>query len=52
MEKYRIETEDRELKEKLSERLNISQDPDNMGVEIKAILNHIVSEKEEESKEE
>ena len=49
MEKRRIELEDGAVKEKLSERLNIEKDPNNIGVEIKAMLEHLTKEKETKS---
>jgi len=44
MEKRRIELEDGAVKEKLTERLNVEKDPNNLGVEIKAVLEHLTKE--------
>ena len=49
MEKRRIVLEDGAVKEKLSERLNVEKDPNNIGVEIKAMLEHLTKEKETKS---
>ena len=45
MERRRIEADDAALRETLPERLNQSMDPDNLGVEIKAVLEHLAREK-------
>ena len=49
LEKRRIELEDGGLKEKLVEKLDIYKDPNNLGVEIKAVLEHLTKEKEDTS---
>ena len=49
LEKRRIELEDGGLKEKLVEKLDIDKDPNNLGVEIKAVLEHLTKEKEDTS---
>jgi len=50
LEKRRIELEDGGLKEKLVEKLDMDKDPNNLGVEIKAVLEHLTKEKEDTSK--
>ena len=49
LEKRRIELEDGGLKEKLVEKLDIDKDLNNLGVEIKAVLEHLTKEKEDTS---
>ena len=49
LEKRRIELEDGGLKEKLVEKLDMDKDPNNLGVEIKAVLEHLTKEKEDTS---
>ena len=47
LEKRRVELEDGGLKDKLVERLDMEKDPNNLGVEIKAVLEHLTKEKED-----
>lgn len=49
MEKRRVELENGGQKEKLAEHLNIEKDPNNLGIEIKAVLEHLTKEKETKS---
>jgi hypothetical protein len=44
MEKRRIELEDGAVKEKLTEPSDVEKDPNNLGVEIKAVLEHLTKE--------
>jgi len=50
VEKRRIELENLELKDTITEKLDLGKDPNNMGKEIKALLGHIARERETESK--
>ena len=45
-EKKRIELEDDNLKEKLPEKLDMSKNANELNVDIKAILDHMIREKE------
>tara|TARA_B110000014_G_scaffold243647_1_gene214161 strand:- start:70 stop:282 length:213 start_codon:yes stop_codon:yes gene_type:complete len=47
LEKRRVELEDGGLKDKLVEKLDMEKDPNNLGVEIKAVLEHLTKEKED-----
>ena len=49
LEKRRIELEDGGLKESLTEKLDMQRDPNDIGVEIKAVLEHLTKEKEKTS---
>lgn len=46
VQKRRIEFEDDDTKNKLPEKLNLSKDPQDLGVEVKAILEHLAREKD------
>jgi hypothetical protein len=50
VEKRRIELESLELKDTITEKLDLGKDPNNMGKEIKALLGHMARERETESK--
>ena len=45
-EKRRIELENVQLKDTITEKLDLEKDPNNMGKEIKALLGHMNREKE------
>jgi len=45
-EKRRIELEAKDLKEKLPEKLNMAKNSDDLNLEIKAVLDHMIKEKE------
>ena len=49
LEKRRIELEAGRIKENLAEKLDMQKDPDNLSVEIKAVLEHLTKEKEKKS---
>jgi hypothetical protein len=49
MEKRRIELEELQLKDTITEKLDLEKDPNNMGAEIKALLGHMAREKETKS---
>lgn len=49
IQKRRIELEDEEQKEKLPEKLDLSKNPEDLNVEVKAILEHLTKEKEKNS---
>ena len=46
IEKKRIELDDDNLKEKLPEKLDMSKNANDLNVDIKAILDHMIREKE------
>ena len=45
-EKKRVELDDENLKEKLTEKLDLSKNENDLNVDIKAILDHMIREKE------
>lgn len=45
VQKRRIELEDQDLKEKLTEKLDLAKNSNELGTEIKAILEHLTKEK-------
>ena len=49
IEKRRIELENLQLKDTITEKLDLGKDPNNMGEEIKALLGHIARKKETKS---
>ena len=49
IEKRRIELENLQLKDTITEKLDLEKDPNNMGKEIKALLGHMNREKETKS---
>ena len=49
VEKRRIELENLQLKDTITEKLDLGKDPNNMGKEIKALLGHMNREKDTES---
>ena len=49
VEKRRIELENLQLKDTITEKLDLEKDPNNMGKEIKALLGHMNREKETKS---
>ena len=46
IQKRRIELEDDDTKNKLPEKLNMSKDLQDLGVEVKAILEHLAKQKD------
>ena len=46
IQKRRIELEDDDLKNRLPEKLDLSKNPQDLGIEVKAILEHLTKEKE------
>ena len=50
VEKRRIELENLELKDNITEKLDLGKDPNNIGAEIKALLGHMAREKETKTK--
>ncbi|MDH3204209.1 MAG: hypothetical protein OEL81_05990, partial [Nitrosopumilus sp.] len=46
IQKRRIEFEDEDLKNKLPEKLNLSNNTQDLGVEVKAILEHLAKDKD------
>ena len=49
IEKRRIELENLQLRDTITEKLDLGKDPNNMGKEIKALLGHMNREKETKS---
>ena len=49
VEKRRIELENLQLKDTITEKLDLGKDPSNMGKEIKALLGHMNREKDTKS---
>jgi len=50
VEKRRIELENLELKDTITDKLDLGKDPNNIGKEIKALLGHMARERETEPK--
>ena len=50
VEKRRIELENLQMKDTITEKLDLGKDPNNIGAEIKALLGHMAREKETKSK--
>ena len=50
IQKRNIELEDEDFKNKIPEKLNLSENTQDLGVEVRAILEHIAKEKDESSK--
>ena len=46
VQKRRIELEDDDKKNKLPEKLDLAKNPQDLGVEVKAILEHLAKEKD------
>ena len=46
IQKRRIDLEDDDKKNKLPEKLDLTKDPQDLGVEVKAILEHLAKEKD------
>jgi len=49
VQKRRIELEDEEQKQKLPEKLDLEKNPNDLNVEVRAILEHLSKEKEKNS---
>ena len=47
VQKRNIELEDEDLKNSIPEKLNLSKDTQELGVEVRAILEHLTKEKDE-----
>ncbi len=50
IQKRSIEMEDEDFKNKLPEKLNLSINPQDLGVEVRAILEHLSKDKDRENK--
>ena len=50
VQKRRIELEDDDLKNKLPEKLDLAKNPQDLGVEVRAILEHLTKEKDSSEK--
>ncbi|MBA4454244.1 MAG: hypothetical protein ACO2Y5_00695 [Nitrosopumilaceae archaeon] len=46
IQKRRVELEDEDFKSKITEKLELSKNPQDLGVEVKAILEHLAREKD------
>lgn len=46
IQKRRVELEDEDFKSKITEKLELSKNPQDLGVEVKAILEHLSREKD------
>ncbi|MGA0295801.1 MAG: hypothetical protein ACO3K2_00540 [Nitrosopumilaceae archaeon] len=46
IQKRRVELEDEDFKSKITEKLELSKNPHDLGVEVKAILEHLAREKD------
>jgi len=46
IQKRRVELEDEDFKNKITEKLELSKNPEDLGVEVKAILEHLSREKD------
>ena len=46
IQKRRVELEDEDFKSKITEKLELSKNPQDLGVEVKAILEHLTREKD------
>ncbi len=51
VQKRSIEMENEDFKNKIPEKLNLSMDQQELGVEVRAILEHLSKEKDKEDKE-
>ena len=49
VQKRRVELEDEDLKNKIPEKLNLAKNPGDLGVEVRAILEHLSREKEKDN---
>ena len=50
IQKRRIELEDDDLKNKLPEKLDLAKNPQDLGIEVRAILEHLTKEKDKTEK--
>lgn len=50
IQKRRIELEDDDLKNKLPEKLDLEKNPHDLGIEVRAILEHLTKEKDKVEK--
>jgi len=50
IQKRSIEIEDQDFKNSIAEKLNLSKSNQDLGVEVKAILEHLTREKDQEDK--
>ena len=46
IQKRRVELEDEDLKNKIPEKIDLAKNPQDLGVEVRAILEHLSKEKE------
>lgn len=46
IQKRRVELEDEDFKNSITEKLELSKNPQDLGVEVKAILEHLAKEKD------
>ena len=50
IQKRSIEMQDEDFKNSIPEKLNVTKDTENLGVEVRAILEHLTKEKDREDK--
>ena len=50
IQKRSIEMQDEDFKNSIPEKLNVAKDTENLGVEVRAILEHLTKEKDREDK--
>ena len=47
VQKRRVELEDEDLKNKIPEKIDLAKNPEDLGVEVRAILEHLFRDKED-----
>ncbi len=48
IQKRRVELEDEDLKNKIPEKIGLAKNPEDLGVEVRAILEHLSKEKDKD----
>ena len=48
IQKRRVELEDEDLKNKIPEKIDLAKNPEDLGVEVRAILEHLSREKDKD----
>ena len=48
IQKRRVELEDEDLKNKIPEKIDLAKNPEDLGIEVRAILEHLSREKEKD----
>lgn len=49
VQKRRVELEDEDLKKKIPEKIDLAKNPQDLGIEVRAILEHLTKEKNKET---